>query len=83
MGKKPDISPPKKVKLVDLPRTLASQGLSGISYNTIYSAAVNGTIPAERTFSGTRWVVDESAIPQIIESFSLLKESVHDKDSQK
>lgn len=73
MGKKPDKTPPKQIKLIDLPKTLGSQGLS-VTYNQCYMAAVNGTIPASRTLSGARWVVNETDIPSVIENFSLLKD---------
>jgi hypothetical protein len=73
MGKKPDKAPPEKIKLVDLPRTLSAFGVTA-TYNQCYSAAINGSIPAERTLTGARWVVDKSQLPSVIAKFSLMKE---------
>ncbi len=81
MGKKPDIQPQGKIKLVDVPRMLASNGVSA-TYNACYSASVNGLIPAERTSTGSRWVVDAENFPSVIKYFSLTKEEPNDqKDS--
>lgn len=73
MGRKPDKTPPSKIKLVDLPRQLKAHGLN-VPYSQCYSNAINGTIPAERTASGGRWVIDEREMPSLIQKFSLLKE---------
>jgi hypothetical protein len=37
-------------------------------------AVLRNSIPAERTDSGKRWVVDPKDIPSVIQHFSLLKE---------
>ncbi len=82
MGKKPDVSPIGKIKLVDLPRTLIGSGVTGVSYNQCYSAAVNGLIPAERNATDTRWAVDEQNLPSVIKHFTLLKDKGNGQESQ-
>lgn len=82
MGKKPDKSPIGKIKLIDLPRELRSQGMP-VPYHQVYLAAVSGAIPAERNDIGTRWVVDAKAIPSVIKHFSLLKKEKQNGKSKK
>ena len=73
MGKKPDIAPKGMLKLIDLPRLLRAQG-SSATYAQLYTAAVNGVIPAERNATDTRWVVDPEKLHSVIKHFSLLKD---------
>lgn len=73
MGRKPDKTPPHKIKLVDLPKALSAKGVN-VTYIQCYNAVLNSVIPAERSASGGRWLVDERKFPSIIRKFSLLKE---------
>ena len=57
----------KKIQLSDLPRALAGHGVFP-SYLSVWRAAVDGRIPAERT--GARWFVECADLPRIAAAFT-------------
>ena len=58
---------PDPISLSDLPRALALHGVFP-SYLTVWRAAVDGRIPAER--AGGRWFVHDVDLPRIAATFT-------------
>lgn len=57
--------------LTDLPRVLIEAGYDDApKYRTIYTAAVDGRLPAQRD-GGGRWTFNADELPQIIEALGL------------
>ncbi len=59
--------PDNKIKLPELPRRLREEFNLVVSYRQVYGAVLDGTIPAERDPSGSRWQVTPNDLPLIAE----------------
>lgn len=59
-----------KVKLSDLPRRLRDEFGVTVSYRRLYSAVLDGLVPAERDASGSRWLIDAADLSDIAKSFA-------------
>ena len=57
-----------KVKLSEVPRRLRHEFGVSISYRRVYSAVLDGIVPAEKDASGSRWLVDPNDLPEIAEA---------------
>ena len=55
----------KKIKLSELPRRLRDEFGVAISYRRIYTAVLDGIVPAERDASGSRWIIDPDDLAEI------------------
>ena len=51
-----------KISITDLPRALRAEGIE-TTYNTVWRAASEGRIPAER--HGKRWFVNTADLPKV------------------
>ncbi len=57
-----------KIKLSELPRHLRDEFGVSVTYRRVYTAVLDGTVPAERDGSGARWLVDADDLPEIAET---------------
>ncbi len=57
-----------RIKLSELPRRLRDEFGIVVSYRRLYTAVLDGIVPAERDGSGTRWLVDADDLPEIAET---------------
>ncbi len=55
----------RKVKLSEVPRRLRDEFGVSISYRRVYSAVLDGIVPAEKDASGSRWLVEANDLPDI------------------
>lgn len=53
------------IKLSELPRRLRKDFAVEVSYRRVYTAVLDGAIPAEKDASGTRWIIDIEDLPLI------------------
>lgn len=67
-----DKAPEETIKLPDLPRALLVGGCRA-TYTQCYNAVIAGDIPAYRSDTGNRWLVNKADVPKVIENFSLLR----------
>ena len=58
----------EKIKLSEVPRRLRDEFGVAVSYRRVYTAVLDGTVPAERDASGSRWIVDADDLPEIAET---------------
>ena len=54
-----------KIKLSEVPRRLRNEFGVSISYRRLYTAVLDGIVPAEKDASGSRWLVDANDLPDI------------------
>ena len=54
-----------KIKLSEVPRRLRDEFGVSISYRRLYTAVLDGMVPAEKDASGSRWLVDANDLPDI------------------
>ena len=54
-----------KIKLPEAPRRLRDEFGVSISYRRLYTAVLDGMVPAEKDASGSRWLVDANDLPDI------------------
>ncbi len=59
------MTPTNKIKLSELPRRLRDEFGVTVSYRRLYTAVLDGTVPAERDASGSRWLIDADDLPEI------------------
>ncbi len=59
------MTPVHKIKLSELPRRLRDQFDVTVSYRRLYTAVLDGIVPAERDASGSRWLIDPNDLPEI------------------
>ena len=57
-----------KIRLSELPRRLRDEFGVAVSYRRVYSAVLDGIVPAERDGSGARWLVDADDLTAIAET---------------
>ena len=57
-----------KIKLSELPRRLRDEFGVSVTYRRLYTAVLDGIVPAERDGSGARWIVDAGDLPEIAET---------------
>lgn len=53
------------IKLSELPRRLRDEFSITVSYRRLYTAVLDGTIPAGRDASRSRWLIDADDLPEI------------------
>ena len=56
------------IKLSEVPRHLRNEFGVAVTYRRLYTAVLDGIIPAERDASGTRWLIDKDDLPEIAET---------------
>ena len=61
------------IKLSELPRRLRKDFAVEVSYRRVYTAVLDGAIPAEKDASGTRWEINVDDLPEIAKAMT----SVH------
>lgn len=66
----------QRLPLTDLPRTLIETGYTAPTYRTLYTAATDARIPAQKS-SGGRWTFSADDLPAIAEAMSLAPLSAH------
>ncbi len=54
-----------KIKLSEVPRRLRDQFDVSVSYRRLYTAVLDGIVPAEREDSVSRWLIDTNDLPEI------------------
>ena len=54
-----------KIKLSEVPRHLRDEFSVAVTYRRLYTAVLDGTIPAGRDASGSRWLVGPDDLPEI------------------
>ena len=59
----------QKIKLSELPRLLKHEFGLAVSYRRVYSAVLDGIVPAERDASGNRWLIKSDDMPEIAKIF--------------
>ncbi len=59
------MTPVHKIKLSEIPRRLRDQFDVSVSYRRLYTAVLDGIVPAERDASGSRWLIDADDLPKI------------------
>ena len=57
-----------KIKLSEVPRRLRDELGVSVSYRRLYTAVLDGIVPAERDASGSRWIVNPDDLPEIAET---------------
>ncbi len=75
-----DKIPEEAIKLPDLPRELMLTGGFRATYTQCYNAVIAGDIPAYRSATGNRWLVNKTDVPKVIENFSLLRKDKENGD---
>ena len=60
-----------KIKLSEAPRRLRDEFGVSISYRRLYTAVLDGMVPAERDASGSRWLVDADDLPEIAKTLGV------------
>ena len=61
----------KKIKLSELSRRLRDEFGESVPYRKIYTAVLDGIVPAERDASGARWIVNADDLPAIAKTLGL------------
>ena len=64
------MAPINQIKLSELPRRLRDEFGIIVSYRRVYSAVLDGIVPAEKDASGSRWVVGADDLPEIAKTFA-------------
>jgi len=59
----------RKIKLPEVTRHLRDDFGVSVSYRRLYTAVLDGIVPAEKDASGSRWLVDADDLPKIAEVF--------------
>ena len=59
----------RKIKLPEVTRHLRDDFGVSVSYRRLYTAVLDGIVPAEKDASGSRWLVDANDLPKIAEAF--------------
>ena len=59
-----------KIKLSEIPRRLRDEFGLVVTYRRVYTAVLDGMVPAERDASGSRWLVDAGDLPGIAKTLS-------------
>ena len=65
------MTPVNKIKLSELPRRLRDEFGEAVSYRRLYTAVLDGIVPAERDASGSRWLVDADDLPEIAQTLGI------------
>ena len=62
------MTPTNKIQLSELPRRLRNEFGITVSYRRLYTAVLDGIVPAERDESGSRWLIDPDNLPEIVKT---------------
>ena len=60
-----------KIKLSELPRRLRDEFGVSVTYRRLYTAVLDGIVPAERDASGSRWLIDPDDLPEIAKTLGI------------
>ena len=60
-----------KIKLSEVPRHLRDEFGVAITYRRLYTAVLDGIVPAERDDSGSRWLIDKADLPEIAKTLKI------------
>lgn len=72
-----------KMKLADAVGRVNTRYSANLTYQRLYMAGIAGRVPVERDETGSRWVVDETAIPAIAKAFGLIPTKSNAKPAAK
>ena len=61
--------PTQRIKLSEVPRLLKDEFGLAVSYRRVYSAVLDGIVPAERDASGNMWLIRSDDMPEIAKVF--------------
>ena len=62
------MTPAKWIKLPEVTRHLRDDFGVSVSDRRLYTAVLDGIVPAEKDASGSRWLVDADDLPKIAEA---------------
>ena len=68
------MTPVEMIKLSEVPRRLRDQFGVTVSYRRLYTAVLDGIVPAERDASGSRWLVNAVDLSDLAQKFGAASE---------